>query len=211
MLVASVSLWTRVTHWVNVLVWRAPLSVRLKSRLSALVYRNPPMPAERVVETLAALRSAGVEAWVIGGWGIDALAGTQSRTHRDLDLIVDHPEIELALAVLLELGYVEWHRHLRPEQIGDLEAAGDNVVVRDEKMRVVDVHDVAVRSSGQQFASGTIEGFRVNCFTAKQQLRAHQGYRKRLPHEQLRSRNNVQLARQLAKRNNPDAGADEHP
>jgi lincosamide nucleotidyltransferase A/C/D/E len=202
LLVAPISLWTRVTHWANVLIWRAPLSERLKSHLSVLVYRNPPMPAGRVVETLAALRSAGIEAWVMGGWGIDALVGTQSRTHRDLDLIVDHRDVESALAVLLALGYAEWNRYASPDPIGDFEAAGDNVVVRDEKLRVVDVHDVVVHPSGPRFASGTIAGLRVNCLTAEQQLRANQGYHKRLPHEQLRNRTNAQLARQLAERNN---------
>lgn len=137
----------------------------------------------------------------MGGWGIDALAGTQSRTHRDLDLIVEHRDIEPALAVLLELGYAEWNRHSRPEPIGDWEAAGDNIVVRDENLRVVDVHDIAFRSSGQHFTSGTIGGLRVNCLTAEQQIRAGEGYHPRLPHVQLRSRNNVQLARKLAKRN----------
>jgi hypothetical protein len=35
------------------------------------------------------LSRAGCRTWVGGGWGVDALAGRQTRPHRDLDLAVD--------------------------------------------------------------------------------------------------------------------------
>jgi lincosamide nucleotidyltransferase A/C/D/E len=204
----GVSFWTRITHCANVLVWHAPLPLRIRSRVSALVYCNPPMPAARVVETLAALEAARVGTWVMGGWGLDALMGHQSRTHHDLDLIVDHRALDAALSVLAELGYAEWHRHPFPQPVGDLEPAGDGVVVRDKRMRVVDVHALAVSDSGEAFTSGTIEGLPVNCLSAAQQLRAHLGYRKRLPREHRRHRHNVRLARNLAERRevNPAGG-----
>jgi hypothetical protein len=41
-----------------------------------------------VIEVLDALDSAGVEWWVLGGWGVDALIGEQTRAHKDLDLAV---------------------------------------------------------------------------------------------------------------------------
>lgn len=37
-----------------------------------------------------ALSDAGVSCWVVGGWGVDALLGRQSRPHKDLDVLVLH-------------------------------------------------------------------------------------------------------------------------
>ena len=121
---SSVSLWTRITHRADVLVRNTPLPARLQALLSALVYRNPPMSAARVVETLGALEAAGFEAWVMGGWGLDALAREQSRNHGDLDLIVDVEDMSPVLSVLRGLGYQEWGRQESPEPIGDLELSG---------------------------------------------------------------------------------------
>jgi lincosamide nucleotidyltransferase A/C/D/E len=196
----NASLWTRITHRANVLVWHLPLPRGIRSSLSALVYHNPPMPIGRVMETLAALESAGAETWVMGGWGLDALIGHQSRTHHDLDLIVDHRAMEAVLSALGELGYAEWHRHPSPEPIGDLEPVGDGVVFRDKGMRVVDVHATAVSDSRDAFASGSIGGLRVNCLSAAQQLRANEGYRKRLPGDRRRHLHNLRIARSLADR-----------
>lgn len=41
-----------------------------------------------VHRVLDLLSDADVETWVSGGWGVDALVGRQTRTHRDLDLLV---------------------------------------------------------------------------------------------------------------------------
>jgi len=46
------------------------------------------MTAERVLELLAVLRSAGIRAILDGGWGVDALLGSETRPHEDLDLVV---------------------------------------------------------------------------------------------------------------------------
>lgn len=58
------------------------------------------MTCDDVIEVLAALDSAGVDYWVDGGWGIDALVGRQTRAHHDLDLGVrvdDAPMVETLL------------------------------------------------------------------------------------------------------------------
>jgi lincosamide nucleotidyltransferase A/C/D/E len=44
--------------------------------------------AADVVEIVGWLRAAGVDAWLDGGWGVDALVGEETRDHKDLDLIV---------------------------------------------------------------------------------------------------------------------------
>jgi len=41
-----------------------------------------------VVELLRLLDKAAIPAWLDGGWGVDALLNTQTRPHKDLDLIL---------------------------------------------------------------------------------------------------------------------------
>ena len=52
--------------------------------------------AAAALEVLGVLRSNVVEAWVAGGWGVDALLGEQTREHRDLDILIPN---ERSLAV----------------------------------------------------------------------------------------------------------------
>lgn len=64
------------------------------------------MSAELALAVLAHLDAAGIEAWVDGGWAVDALLGTETRPHDDLDLVIrieDSAGLERALG---ELGYV---------------------------------------------------------------------------------------------------------
>jgi lincosamide nucleotidyltransferase A/C/D/E len=44
--------------------------------------------ADQAGTLVRSLRAAGIRCWVMGGWGIDALVGRQTRTHHDLDLLV---------------------------------------------------------------------------------------------------------------------------
>lgn len=184
----------RIADRANALVWRLPASHRVRAAVSRIVYRNPPMPAERVVETLAALESAGVKAVVMGGWGIAALVGKQQRTHRDLDLIVDRDKVEAALETLRSLGYEEWYRDSSPAPLGDVELPGEGVVVRDGGMRAVDVHPIALSQASLGIAQGVIDGRRVLCISAEQQVSAHRGYRKRSRRERQRQESNLSAA-----------------
>jgi len=44
------------------------------------------MTANEVLEVLGWLDMVGIEVWVDGGWGVDALLGEETRPHSDLDL-----------------------------------------------------------------------------------------------------------------------------
>ena len=57
------------------------------------------------VEIIDALAAVGVRSWVVGGWGVDALAERVSRTHRDLDLMILADDLDAALEVLLAQGF----------------------------------------------------------------------------------------------------------
>lgn len=49
------------------------------------------MEARDVIDIALLFEQAGIEFWVEGGWGVDALLGAQNRDHGDLDLVVDSP------------------------------------------------------------------------------------------------------------------------
>jgi lincosamide nucleotidyltransferase A/C/D/E len=183
--------WIKITGGINAVVWRLPLSHRVKALLSGSIYRNPPMSAARAVETLEALERADVAVCCMGGWGIDALTGEQNRKHRDLDLIVERKSWEAALRALAGLGYEKWY-----EQFGE-NPLEDRVVVRDAAMRVVDVHPVDLDAADLAIVSGAIAGHPVRCISAEQQYHSHQGFRKRLLHERRSQRSNKEIARRV--------------
>jgi 2'-5' RNA ligase superfamily protein/aminoglycoside-2''-adenylyltransferase len=165
----------RVTGALNRLLWRVPLPRRILVRLSTILYRNPPMPAETVLCIVEALQEAGVTCWISGGWGVDALAGRRTRTHRDLDLIVDAQNIDRALEVLGNLGYWEWYRTDSDVPLFS------RVVVHDHELagRAIDLHPVEISDRHVSLATGTIEGRMVGCLSLMSQLTAHSRYKKR--------------------------------
>jgi lincosamide nucleotidyltransferase A/C/D/E len=74
------------------------------------------MTPEDVIDVLAALDAGGIAYWVDDGWGLDALLGQQTRTHRDLDLGVmldDVPRIETLLPQFRRESEEEWPGFLR--------------------------------------------------------------------------------------------------
>jgi lincosamide nucleotidyltransferase A/C/D/E len=63
------------------------------------------MTVDDVIEVLDRLAIAGVEIWLDGGWGVDALVGRQTRAHADLDLALARSDLELAATALGEAGF----------------------------------------------------------------------------------------------------------
>jgi lincosamide nucleotidyltransferase A/C/D/E len=90
------------------------------------------MTGEDVLEILDVLTKAGTHVWVGGGWGIDALLRTQTRTHRDLDLMHRQEQEPAVVDALAESGFSElldW----RPVRF----------VVADAQGREIDLHPLA--------------------------------------------------------------------
>ena len=138
-------------------------------------------PLDEVVRVLDALDSAGVRAWLEGGWGVDALVGRQTRAHRDVDLDIDTAQEGLVLGVLAELGYAvetDW----RPNRV-ELTAPGRGWV---------DLHPLEfdlvgnARQRGpngevyafprEWFVDGALAGRPVQCFSLDAQRVFHTGY-----------------------------------
>jgi Aminoglycoside-2''-adenylyltransferase len=79
------------------------------------------MDLVEVLEILADLAEAGCSVWVAGGWGVDALVGRQTRSHRDLDLALDARNQTTALRTLERRGYrveTDW-RPVRVELVNE--------------------------------------------------------------------------------------------
>jgi lincosamide nucleotidyltransferase A/C/D/E len=140
------------------------------------------MEADDVAEILHRLERVGIEAWIDGGWGVDALLGEQLREHDDLDLVVELRNAEASIAVLEAAGF---------ELVGG--EPPRSFVLVDDSGRQVDIHPVALDAAGNGlylmdgdatwtypaagFAGrGTVGGRSVRCLTAATQVLVHAGY-----------------------------------
>lgn len=143
---------------------------RLKSRVTH-------MPAPRVLALLDLVGAAGLRAWVAGGWGVDALAGRQTRRHYDLDLVIgnDPADIGAAGAVLASQGY----RRTQTEHNPGLPMPRRQLWQQDDGHSVellpVSLDEAPFGEPGS-FAQGVIDGQPVPCLSASLQLRLHSGY-----------------------------------
>lgn len=138
------------------------------------------MDLHEVKRLLARLDDAAVRYWVLGGWGVDALVGRQTREHRDLDLAVDEAQWRSGLDVVASLGYVvetDWW----PVRVELASPRG-----------WVDLHPARFAESGdgvqagpdgttfsyprEHLVLGLLDGRRVACVSAAWQVRVHSGY-----------------------------------
>ncbi len=141
------------------------------------------MTAADVIDLYARLADLGIQIWIGGGWGVDALLGEQTRPHRDLDIIVQQRDVP-KLRELLELqGYRDVERD---------DTSPWNFVLGDDDGREVDVHVIIFDTEGNGVygpvekgvmfpaaslsGSGAIDGHAVRCNSAEYQVRFHTGY-----------------------------------
>ncbi len=96
------------------------------------------MDASRVVEIFEHLDDNGIEVWLDGGWGIDALLTRQTRSHDDLDLIAHLDDVPALARHLGELGYSTAHGEV-PSSFEMTDADGHQV----------DVHPVRFTPTGE--------------------------------------------------------------
>lgn len=146
---------------------------------------HPWITTADVVCILEALDQAGVRVWVDGGWGVDALVGSETRPHEDLDLVVDASDRGRAEGTLAALGYTH-----DPLASPGLPA---RFVLRDERSMQVDLHPVIFDADGNAWqtlgnggwglypadgldAVGSIGDRQVRCLNAALQVRHHLGY-----------------------------------
>ena len=144
------------------------------------------MPADLVPEVLGALESTGVQAWLAGGWGVDALLEEQTRPHQDLDLVfdADGDGERRAIEALARLGFQVMGREpVRTHWWSE------RIALSDDRGHVVDLHPVSgvafsatlraylvAHDSGEPFVIGVVAGRSVPCLSHPVQLRLHEGY-----------------------------------
>jgi lincosamide nucleotidyltransferase A/C/D/E len=63
------------------------------------------MRAEDVVELYSLLLEQGVQVWVDGGWGIDALLQEPTRPHKDFDALVQFGDLASMIDLLAGEGF----------------------------------------------------------------------------------------------------------
>ena len=132
-----------------------------------------------MLDVLERLDTAGIEWWIDGGWGVDALLGAETRPHDDLDLIVRREDVDRLPRLLPEFVRV------------DEEWWPARLVLRDASGRQVDFHPVAFDERGdgwQELPDGTLDRYpaadlrgsgrigprTVRCITPELQLRHHE-------------------------------------
>jgi lincosamide nucleotidyltransferase A/C/D/E len=138
------------------------------------------MTAERALALWHLLIDAGLDAWVDGGWGVDALVGAQTREHGDLDLGIVRPDLDAAIELLGTLGYVVTDDRYRQVTVQLTHAEGHRVDLHPS----TPVYGGGTEQSdfdGATFhipppVTGRIGGQTVRCMPPEIHLRTHSGY-----------------------------------
>jgi lincosamide nucleotidyltransferase A/C/D/E len=156
------------------------------------------MRADDVLKVVSALEADAVPFCLAGGWGVDALAGRQTRSHDDLDVVIDNYEEDLqrAIDLLAPLGFKLVASYERRAWMPK------NTVLEDDTGRRVDLDslnwNLLTREFGSPgadgsarkeiepriFSEGTVGGRRVPCLSADVQLLYHTLFELSLPHKQ---------------------------
>jgi lincosamide nucleotidyltransferase A/C/D/E len=136
-----------------------------------------------VLDFYRTVTKLGLEVWIDGGWGVDALLGEQSRGHKDLDIAIQRKDVASLCEFLHRRGYTE---------IKLDEARPWNFVLGDENGREIDVHVIELDDRGNGIygppekaelypagsltGAGTIEGQAVRCISPEWAVKFHSGY-----------------------------------
>ena len=145
-----------------------------------------------IVEILSA---HDIPFYIAGGWGVDALAGRQTRSHDDLDVVVDDYEthIQKALAAFEADGFSILSDYTRrawmPRSLTMMNMAHVRMDLVSLNWRILaeafgpDGASAEDRASfvDKVFTTGTIGGRRVPCLAADVQLLYHSLFELRAP------------------------------
>ena len=144
---------------------------------------KPAMTSADVIELYTQLGNLGVQIWIDGGWGVDALLGKQTRPHKDLDLAIQQKDVPN----LRELLEARRYRDVKPEI-----AKPWNFVLGDDMGHEIDVHVIVLDDQGNGIygpaengemypaasltGSGTVNDHRVKCISPEWMVKFHSGY-----------------------------------
>jgi lincosamide nucleotidyltransferase A/C/D/E len=141
-----------------------------------------------VLHILDLLATVGVQVWLDGGWGVDALIGRITRSHNDLDLVLALDDLTRAVEVLVCNEF-----RVEEEELG-------RVVLEHADHGRIDLHPVTFDPHGNAvqvqpaespvvyrrdgFVSGWILGRAVACISADVQVFVRLGHDRSEEHRQ---------------------------
>ena len=116
---------------------------------------------EDIMTVIDILENAEITYWIDGGWGVDILAGKQTRDHRDIDINFDSRYTEKLLHILFEYGYLDIHPFVLHEDGTAKQASLEGDWYQFDK---------------DLFGSSVFEGRTIPCISLKGQRVFHSGY-----------------------------------
>jgi lincosamide nucleotidyltransferase A/C/D/E len=151
--------------------------------------------ADEAAALYKSLSPRGLQVWVTGGWGIDALLGEQTRPHKDLDLIVLLDDVVQMCQTLSRAGFnlkELWSENHPDSDMHGVETA-TAFVLHHADGREIDIHAVRLDQRGvgvpaweadegfvftrdDLAGKGIIAGFPVRCISPQKQMLCHTGY-----------------------------------
>lgn len=127
------------------------------------------------------LENANIKYWIDGGWGVDILAGKQTRNHRDIDVNFDAQHTEKLLNLLFEYGYkidTDWKPvriELYSEKYGYLDIH-PFILNEDGTSKQADLEGGFYEFEKDFFSNAIFEGKTIPCISLKGQKIFHSGY-----------------------------------
>lgn len=137
-----------------------------------------------LIKVIELLEKTGITYWLDGGWGVDVLAGRQTRTHRDIDIDFDAQYMEKLLDMLLYIGYkidTDWKPvriELYSDELGYLDIH-PFVLNEDGTSKQADLEGGWYEFEKDYFSSASFEGYKIPCISLKGQKVFHSGYESR--------------------------------
>ena len=150
--------------------------------------------AEDVTTICQRLAAQDIPVWLIGGWGVDALLGEQTRPHKDLDLLVRLDDVVRLTTILSQDGFTLkelWSENRQAVDPNGVETP-TAFVLWGSQGREVDVHALHLDEQGNGIpdweagsfifprqslaAKGQIAGKTVRCLSPEMQMVCHTGY-----------------------------------
>jgi lincosamide nucleotidyltransferase A/C/D/E len=139
---------------------------------------SPEMSGDAAIQLMQLFHQQNIEVIVDGGWGVDALLGTQTRKHGDLDIALQHKDVPTLRALLEAGGYTDVPRN---------DTQDCNFVMGDKYGHEVDFHSYTFDAQGKHIfgieypldsltGTGSIQGYPVKCILAEWAVKFHSGY-----------------------------------
>ncbi len=137
------------------------------------------MSSSALIELLLVFEGAAIPVWLDGGWGVDALLQTQTRSHKDVDIILPVKDVPKLQELLAGRGFTV--RQGKPP---------DSFVLANGAGLEVDVHAVTFDEAGNGVyrmqngedwiysadhlgGQGRVGGKSVRCLTPEAQVLCH--------------------------------------